>query len=129
MTVSAHVRRKHILANVNVGWIQIGQVPLHVVLVHALELVFLGNTPLHPEKIIEYFGFIISIAYLLLVFKVIKNDFIVVQIIIFALVLVLANRGPKLFNPFLQVMPGWIQEQLLLQQSLFFHQFRNGFGL
>jgi hypothetical protein len=104
VAVAAHVRLKHVLADVNVGRIQIGQVPLHVALVYALQLVFFRHRALHLEEIIQYFGFVVSIADLLLVFKVIKNDFIVVQIIIFAPPLVLANGGPKVLYPFTQVV-------------------------
>jgi hypothetical protein len=103
IAVAAHVRLKYVLADVNVGRIQIGQVPLHVALVYALQLVFFTRRALHFEEIIQYFGFVVSIADLLLVFKVIKNDFIIVQIIIFAPPLVLENGGTKVLYPFTQV--------------------------
>ena len=131
VAVTAHVGLKHILADINVRRIQIGQIPLHVVFIHALQLVFFGWLAIHAKKIIQDFGLVVPVAYLLLVFKVIKYDFVIVQVVVFALLLVLADDRPQFINPFLQFNRiDWIIcKQLLFQNPLFFYQSGNGFGL
>lgn len=126
---SAHVGLKHVLADVNVGRVQIGQILLHVALVHALQLVFFGHA-LHAKKVVQDFGLVVPVADLLLVFKVIKYDFVVVQVVVFALLLMFANGGPQLRNPFLQFNRiGRVCDQLLFQCPLVFYQSGNGLRL